>query len=349
MIVQFWKSKLQNTLFFLFMIALLSQAPSANAQSASVDIPPNPAWGGRTGQIAGTVYLNRNGEPASKVLVNIRSMLSGVSHAAETDFDGHFALSEIPQGTYEVSASEQGYGFASTITEVGLFPTEINLYLSSSSGPARGANPYAVSLRELKIPLKAQNEFGRGLDLMAKGDFAGSIAHLSKAAAVFPDYYEAVYHIGVAELRLNHQDKAMEAFQKSINLSGGHYASPQFAYGLILCNQGKPAEAERLIRRGLEIDENSAEGHLFLGIALLDQNRLEEAEKSLREALLRKPQYADVYLVLADVHAKRRDYQAQVQDLDIYLKLVPSAAGSDYVRKVREAAKRLISDPRSQN
>src|SRR5438105_4387146 len=227
MIVQFWKSKLQTTLFFLFMIALLSQAPSANAQSASVDIPPNPAWGGRTGQIAGTVYLNRNGEPASKVLVNIRSMLSGVSHAAETDFDGHFALSEIPQGTYEVSASEQGYGFASTITEVGLFPAEINLYLSSSNGPARGANPYAVSLRELKIPSKAQ--------------------------------------------------------------------------------------------------------------------------KSLREALLRKPQYADVYLVLADVHAKRRDYQAQVQDLDIYLKLVPSAAGSDYVRKVREAAKRLISDPRAQN
>src|SRR5205807_10421372 len=131
MIVQFWKSKLQNTLFFLFVIALLSQVPSANAQSASVDIPPNPAWGGRTGQIAGTVYLNRNGEPAPKVLVSIRSMLSGVSHAAETGFDGHFLLSKMPQGQYEVSASEQRYGFASTITADGLFHAGINLYLSS--------------------------------------------------------------------------------------------------------------------------------------------------------------------------------------------------------------------------
>ena len=217
----------------------------------------------------------------------------------------------------------------------------------SASDPPRRENPYVVSLRELKIPSKAQNEYERGLDLLAKSDFAGSIAHFNKAAVVYPDYYEAFYHIGVAELRLNHQGKAMEALQKAIDLSSGHYARPQFAYGLILCNQGKPAEAERLIRRGLEIDENSAEGHLFLGIALLGQNRLEEAEKSLREALLRKPQYPEVYLVLADVHANKRDYQAQVEDLDTYLKLVPS--GSDYVRKVREAAKRLSSEPGSQN
>ena len=349
MIRQFWKSKLQSVVWSLFMIALLSQAHPANAQSSSFDIPYNTAWAKRTGQIMGTVYLKRSAEPASKVVVNVRSMLSGVNEAVVTDFGGHFELREIPQGAYEVSASEPGYGSASTIAEVGLFPTEITLYLSASSDPPRGENAYAVSLRELRIPSKAQNEYERGLDLVAKSDFAGSIAHFNKAAAVYPDYYEAFYHIGVAELRLNHQGKAMEAFQKAIDLSGGHYARPQFAYGLILCNQGKAAEAERLIRRGLEIDENSAEGHLFLGVALLNQNRLKEAEKSLREALARKRQYADVYLVLADVHAKRGDYRAQVQDLDIYLKLVPSAAGSDYVGKVREAAKRLVSELAPQN
>ena len=77
---------------------------------------------------------------------------------------------------------------------------------------------------------------------------------------------------------------------------------------------------------------------------MLGQNHFDEAEKSLREALLRKPQYADAYLVRADLHAKERDYQSQVQDLDIYLKLVGSGDGSDYVRKVREAAKRLAAE-----
>ena len=349
MILRSCKSKLQNAIFPFLMMAWLTQAPPANAQNSSFEMPSNAAWKNRSGGINGTVYLNRTAEPASKVLVNIRSMLSGLNQAVVTDFRGRFEFREIPQGTYEVSASEQGYGFASTITEAGMFPTEITLYLSSASAPPRSENAYVVSLRELKIPSKAQNEYERGLNLMAKKDFVGSITHFNKAAAAYPDYYEAFYHIGVAELHLNHQDKAIEALQKAIDLSGGHYASPQFAYGLALCNQGKLTEAERLIRHGLEVDENSAEGHLFLGIALLDQNRLAEAEKSLREALLRKPQYPDVYLVLAGVHAKRGDYQAQVEDLDTYLRLVPSAPGSDYVRKVREAAKRLISQPASPN
>src|SRR5256885_11814421 len=55
---------------------------------------------------------------------------------------------------------------------------------------------------------------------------------------------------------------------------------------------------------------------------------------SLHDAL---PIY--VYLVLADVHAKRKDYQSQVQDLDAYLKLVPSSAASADVRKDRKSTR----------
>src|SRR5437867_7771084 len=336
MILQAWMSKLHIGSFSLLMIALLTQTP-ARAQGSAFDIPSNQSFGGRNGQILGTVYLSRGARPASQVLVSIRSLSSGMSQTVLTDFAGHFELREVPHGAYEVTAGEQGYGFASSIAEVNIFPTDVTLYLNGPGTPPRGGNPYTVSARELKIPAKAQDEYNRGLALMAKNDFADSLAHFNKAAAAYPDYYEAVYQIGVAELRLNHHDRAMEAFQKAIDLSGGRYARPQFAYGLLLCNQGKPEEAERLIRRGLETDANSAEGHLFLGIALLAQNRQDEAEKSLREALLRRPQYADVYLVLADLHARRRDYSSQVQDLDIYLKLAPSTPGIDQVRQVREA------------
>jgi len=349
MILQAWMSKLHIGSLSLLMIALLTQTPSAHAQGSAFDVPSNQSFGGRNGQIQGTVYLSRGAQPASQVLVSIRSLSSGMSQTVLTDFAGHFELREVPQGAYEVTAGERGYGFASSIAEVNIFPAEVTLYLNGSGTPLRGGNPYTVSARELKIPAKAQDEYNRGLALMAKSDFADSLAHFNKAAAAYPDYYEAVYQIGVAELRLNHHDRAMEAFQKAIDLSGGRYARPQFAYGLLLCNQGKPEEAERLIRRGLETDANSAEGHLFLGIALLAQNRQDEVEKSLREALLRRPQYADVYLVFADLHARRRDYSSQVQDLDIYLKLAPSTPGIDQVRRVREAAQRRIAESSAQN
>jgi len=275
--------------------------------------------------------------------VKIRSLSTGRTETVPTDLDGRFDLKRIPPGAYEISSSERGYGFASAVVEVNSLPAEVTLHLDSSVPSAGGEKSYTVSFRELKIPPKAQNEYNRGLDLLAKNDFAGSLEHFSKAAASYSDYYEAIYHIGLVQLRLQHEDKASQAFQKAIDLSGGHYARAQFAYGLIFCDNRKPEEGERLIRRGLETDPDSAEGYLFLGIALFDQNRLDEAEESLREALLRSPAYPGVYLVLADVHARRKDYRSQVQDLDAYLKLAPSSAASADVRRMRGNAMRLIS------
>lgn len=347
MILHFSKSKLPIASISLLTVAMFSSP--VHAQDPGSDMPSLSTFRGENGQIIGTVYRNRSAQPASQVLVNIRSMTSGRMQEVLTDLGGHFDIREIPQGSYEVSASKHGLGFASATTDVGTFPAEVTLYLNSSSAPPRGSNPYVVSAHELKVPDKAQNEYYRGLDLMAKKDFAGSLAHFSKAAADYPDYYEAIYYVGLVELKLGHPEKAAEAFQKAIDLSGGHYARPQFVYGLLLTKQGKPKEAENLIRRGLETDPDSPEGYLFLGIALLNQNRLDESEKSLREALLRRPQYADVYLVLADVHAKRKDYQSQIQDLDTYLKLEPTAQAADYVRKVREAAQQLAGSSSPKN
>jgi hypothetical protein len=49
------------------------------------------------------------------------------------------------------------------------------------------------------------------------------------AANAFPNYYEAYYSIGVADLKLGRDTEAQQAFQKSIELSEGRYAPPQFA------------------------------------------------------------------------------------------------------------------------
>ena len=347
MIGHVWKLKRRTGSFFLLFsfltLALLTETPSARAQGASLDDPPSPPSGSDSGEILGTVYRNRGAEPAPQVVVKIRSLSTGRTETVPTDLDGRFDLRRIPPGAYEISSSERGYGFASAVVQVNSLPAEVTLHLDSSVPSAGGEKSYTVSFRELKIPPKAQNEYNRGLDLLAKNDFAGSLEHFSKAAATYPDYYEAIYHIGLVQLRLQHADKASQAFQKAIDLSGGHYARAQFAYGLIFCDNRKPEEGERLIRRGLETDPDSAEGYLFLGIALFDQNRLDEAEESLREALLRSPAYPGVYLVLAYVHARRKDYRSQVQDLDAYLKLAPSSAASADVRRMRGNAIRLVS------
>src|SRR5215831_12432284 len=168
MISQVCKFKLSFTSISSLIAVLFTLASPIRGQVPTFEVPSNESYGSRNGQIIGTVYLNRGGAPASYVLVNIRSTTSGRIQTVLTDFGGHFELREIPSGVYEVSASEQGQGFASAIARVTSFPTEVTLYLNFSNAPPRGENPYAVSAHELKIPEKAKSEYYRGLDRMAK-------------------------------------------------------------------------------------------------------------------------------------------------------------------------------------
>jgi tetratricopeptide (TPR) repeat protein len=351
MFLQAWKPKLQLGLLcilFLPLVTLIQTAP-ARAQSGPFDFSPGASLMDRTGEISGIVYMDKDSRPASQVIVNVRSLSSGLFRSVLTDFDGRFEVRGLPLGAYQITVGERGYEAAQTITQVNAFPTEVTLHLDSSRSRPPTGSGYAVSLRELRIPQKAQDEYYRGLERLSKQDPAGSLSHFSKAAATFPDYYEAYYHLGVAEMKLGHQDEAEQAFQKAIDLSGGHYAPLQFAYGLLLCRQGDPAEGERIIRAGLDADSNAPQGHVFLGVALVAQDHLDEAEKSAREALLRAPKFADAYLVLSDIHARRKDYRAQIQDLDAYLKLVPSGPEDSLIRKTREAAEQLVAKSGLQN
>jgi tetratricopeptide (TPR) repeat protein len=266
-----------------------------------------------------------------------------------TDYDGHFEVRGLVPGVYEVSVEEAGYETLRSKVQLDGPSTKIELHLISSQSSQTLRNAYTVSVRELKIPDKAKSEYRKGLESLAKRDFPASLSHFTKAVQVFPDYYEALYHQGVAETNLSRFENAMLSFQKSIDLSGGRYAWADFGAGYLLYLQGKAAEAEAIIRRGLELDQNSADGFVLLGMTLLRLNRSEEAEKSAREALLRKPDFAEAYLVLADANARRQNYREQVQGLDAYLRLEPAGAASQRVHQIRQLALGLLANAHPQN
>jgi len=187
------------------------------------------------------------------------------------------------------------------------------------------------------------------LERLEKFDAAGGRTQFTRAIAAFPEYYEAYYHLGVAELRLGNDKKAAEAFQKAIDLSGGRYAWAQFSLGFVLCRLGDYAEARRVIDRGLDVDNNSAIGQVMLSIVLFGLNRLPEAEQSAREALLRNPNLASAYLALADVHGRRKEFALQLHDLDAYLKLAPDGPDRKLIRQARETIQREVATAKERN
>lgn len=312
------------------------QAQVSNIQSAA-------------GKLSGIVLLQADNRPASQVLVNLKSDAAGISRRVLTNFEGRFEVGSLPPSTYEILVEEPGYESSRTNAKLSGPSSELVVYLRPSKIAQARKDSYVVSVRELKIPGKARNELQKGLEFLAKKDPAGSLNHFTKAAQDFPEYYEAYYHLGVAQMRLGHNDEAMQAFQAAIDFSGGRYAWAELALGYLLCQEGKAGEAERIIRRGLEGDAASAEGYVILGSALVQLNRLDEAERSVCEALLRNPDFANAYLVRSDVYAGRGNYRAQLQDLDTYLKLEPNGPASEHVRRGREAALKILAKSHPQD
>jgi tetratricopeptide (TPR) repeat protein len=336
-----WEKILPANLQKLFLntavlyLAMMAWTPKAQAQDSSFERS--------SGEISGVVLLEAKNFPANQVIVTVKSKDAGISRSVLTDVEGQFELKELPAGSYGVSVEESGYDPAWTSVQVNGDSVKVVLRLKPSKFSQGAGNNFMVSVKELKIPSKARDEYKKGLERLAKNDIAGSLSHLAKATEVAPDYYEAYYHLGVVEAKLGHGDEAMRAFHRAIELTGGHYAWAEFGVGFLLCQEGKPEEAEAIIRKGLELDESSPEGHVVLGMALLKLNRPEEAEKNAREALLRKPNFAEAYLVLSDAYALRQDYRAQLEGLDTYLRLDPRGPDSERVARAREATLKNIA------
>jgi tetratricopeptide (TPR) repeat protein len=322
-------------LSFSLILVLITWAPLAGAQSSYLEKAD--------GTISGTVLLKAGNRPASQVAVRLKSHAAGIFRSVLTDFEGHFEVRSLPPSTYEIVVEEPGYEPAETSAQLDGPSSKLVLYLNSSKAPQNERNRYTVSTRELRIPDKARGEYEQGLGSLAKRDLAASLSHFTKAAKAFPDYYEAFYHMGMVETSLGRLDEATQAFQKAIDLSGGRYAWAEFGFGYLLYVEGKTAEAVSIIRRGVELDGTAPDGYLILGMALLRLGRLDEAEKSAREALLRNPNFAQAYLVLADVYGRRHDYREQLEGLEAYLQLEPNGSQNKPVREARDVVERMVA------
>lgn len=197
-------------------------------------------------------------------------------------------------------------------------------------------NEDIVSVQELRMSGKGRKAFEKGAALLGKGDAAASLAYFDQAIAEFPGFYKAYHNLGIAHFRLGHTVEAEQAFQKSISLTGGGYAPPEFGMGMVLCEKQELEKAETVIQRGLDLEPGSATGKYFLGLAQFGLNRLVEAERSLRQALSRRANFAEAYLLLAKIHQRQNNSPALAEDLQAYLKLDRHSRDSKQVRALLE-------------
>lgn len=295
--------------------------------------------------IEGSVLIAGESQPAAKVRVDVRALGGATMASTFTDSSGRFEAPAEGAAAFIVSVQQQGYEPAEQRVnlEAGGGIGDVVITLHKLRPIPADSEGYTVSVHDLKVPGKARRAYDKGLALLQKKDFEGSLARFKEATDDFPNYYEAYYQTGLADLELRRGDAAEHALQRAIDLSGGGYVNAEFALGALLVDRRDYVNAERVLRRAIDVDGASWKGHMFLGQALFGLNRLAEAEKSAREVILRRPDLPSAYILMANIHIKRQEFVLGIKDLDTFLSMRPTGPTSDQARAVREAAERVMT------
>ena len=285
-------------------------------------------------------YVRDNGDLHG--LENIRVDLkqaSGIPITTSfTRANGEFEFSGLRNGDYIIEIDADGYEPFQMSVSILNAPLEgLSLYLVKPATGAKKGDGAIISAHQLSAPRKAQDAFGKGMNLLyAKSDYQGAIEQFQRAIKYFPTYYEAYAAEASAYLSTGQSAPAEEALRKSVDLSSQKYPEALLMLSSLLTDAKRFPEALPFARKAMEDDPTSWRGPFELARAQFGLNQIDEAEKSALQSRDLDPKKASVYLILANIHIRRKDSPALLKDLNSYLNLNPTGPTVESVRNLRD-------------
>jgi tetratricopeptide (TPR) repeat protein len=306
------------------------------------------------GPIRGVVRDATTGREIPDAKVSLSASAGGVLTSEASNSNGQFTLDSVPRGSYILTVEHPDYlPLTQQLNTDGhpMFGLQLSLRkMTATPGasiPAPPPTPSATAgvlpARATGIPRAAQDAMNRGMELLyVKSDARGSLDQFESAIREYPAFYEAYNQIGLARTILGDNSDAEKAFRKAIELSQEKYADAYAGLTVVLSNGKHYSDAEAAARKLIELSPNDWRGHGELARALHGMQRYQDAEAPADLAAKLAPDNATLQLLRSSIHLQLKNLPAMLDDLDAYLKLVPSGPDADRMRDLRAKVKQAI-------
>lgn len=287
--------------------------------------------------------------------VEVRHLSEVTLHGATTSFqstktvlpNSGFRFDRLPAGSYTLSVAVPGLGESRRTVvvspgtadkrgrvQVTVRPDDFN------RDPSLGQK---VPMRLLAIPKPARDLFSKGLKCLEKRDAACAEDHMLKAVDAAPQYAEVWNQLGTMAYHRQDYPLAAERFRKSLEADPDLYP-PLVNLGGVLLNLGQPDEAWRFNVNAVLREPSDALANAQLGMTYLAQNRLDLAEKYLKEACRLDPaHFSHPHLHLAEVHFRRKQWLLAAAQLEEFLRYHPDMPEAPKIRAEVEKLRKLSS------
>ena len=160
----------------------------------------------------------------------------------------------------------------------------------------------------------SSNSLTNGMDLYQKKDYKGAARAFRGAIALAPGSsftQDSAKYLAMSEIKLGHVDKAMEAYQKSIELNPDS-DQPHIDLAKLYFTQERYSEAEKEYAKAVELNPDVV-NYYSLGQAQLSQEKYAEAEASFNKVMQMEPDDPNSYYGMGLVFSRQGRYEKAIE------------------------------------
>jgi len=311
-----------------------------------------------TVEIHGQVRFAEGGAPAEQVVVRLESFDGGGSISEVfTDRLGKFQFTGLPPAQYSVRVRQSGYrdveqSIDMTTTASGLVMLQLIRDIPLAGTSVTGSI-------NANVPAAAQKEFDKGVAALAAGGkdkTTFAVKCFEKAVSIYPKFVEARLKLGTGYMDLGQWDKAEQALLATVDVDPKAF-NAFFALSEVYLRESKIGDAEKVLTKGLAIQDASYLGHLNLARVYWEKAReikdltqakpaLEKSYNEVKRALTLDPNLAGAHLLKGNLLLRVGRANDAVNEFNEYLRLEPNGPFAGETRTLVDKIKKATPQSR---
>jgi tetratricopeptide (TPR) repeat protein len=279
-------------------------------------------------------------QPIDQAKVELTRFPEGVVQMAFTDGSGRLEFLGLFPQSYILRISKPGFRATEVSVDVrrGETAKSVNAQLQREEGDAPALTAGMVSARDLSIPKPALTATQKGVQaLNEKKDAQQAVRFFQEAVKLFPEYYEAYFMLGAAQMQLKAYDEAQKAYEKAIEVNP-QFVRPYYPLAVLLASRKRHEDAERLLLRAVEMDAQNWEGPFELARSYANRQLWEKALHYGELAHSRPNPATKVHLLMADLYSNTGQTDKAIMELEKFIRLDPN---SSFLPKAKAALEQL--------
>jgi Flp pilus assembly protein TadD len=295
--------------------------------------------------------------PLSDIYVELQNDTYSTVGRARTDGAGRISFLNLADGTYRVRVLAYGTEYAEQmhdviIASIGQLPRElgigsgggtnemVDIYLKARDNAS--ANPFAAppgTVFAQVVPEAAKKLYEKGVSELRDKKEKEGFASLKQSLEVFPTYYLALERLGTEYVQRGSADNryyeaARVLLTKAVEVNPKGFPST-FGLGLAQYQLKMTEQSVETLKRATTLYASSVNAYVYLGMALKQAKRADEAEAAFKRAnVIGNGKAAEVHWQLARLYSEQNRYQEAADALELYLKYRTDKNDTEKVRQL---------------